>query len=46
MNIPVSKIDIVHGTRERYKRVLLMDINEERLITLLSRILAWPGEGK
>jgi uncharacterized protein YggU (UPF0235/DUF167 family) len=46
LNIPVSKIDIVYGTRERYKRVLLMDINEERLITLLSRILAWPGEGK
>jgi uncharacterized protein YggU (UPF0235/DUF167 family) len=44
LNIPASKIDIVYGAREKHKRVLFLDIDEDRLVELISKLVMWPGE--
>lgn len=39
LRIPPSKVDIIYGARERHKRVLVMDVDEDRLVSALASAL-------
>ncbi|WP_440059684.1 DUF167 domain-containing protein [Thermogladius sp. 4427co] len=43
LNIPTSKIDIVYGAREKFKRVLLVDVDEDKAVEMLAKLIMWPG---
>jgi uncharacterized protein YggU (UPF0235/DUF167 family) len=39
LKIPISKIDIVYGQREKLKKVLIMDEPADKIIEKLARVL-------
>jgi len=39
LKIPISKIDIVYGQREKLKKVLIMDEPADKIIEKLTRVL-------
>ena len=40
VGLPVSKIDIIYGLRDRTKRVLVKDINIEQLVDKLASVIS------
>ncbi|MEM4624139.1 MAG: DUF167 domain-containing protein [Thermosphaera sp.] len=40
LRIPVSKIDIIYGQRERLKKVLIMDETPDKIIEKLVRVIS------